>query len=72
MGALFLYNLVVLLLFTSLIYRIKPKNNCYPQSNVVLEKMPETNHSPEISRVLHAQNSKIFLTLPTSETGCTF
>lgn len=42
------------------IYTIKTKNknDCQPQSNVVLEQMSETNHSPEISRMPQAQNCK--------------
>lgn len=38
------------------IYMIKPenKNNCHPHLNVVLERMSETNHSPETSRMPQA------------------
>lgn len=42
------------------IYVIKPKNNCHPPSNLVLEKMSETNNSLEISRMPQAQNCKTF------------
>lgn len=60
-GSLFVQSCGAVALYIS-IYMIKTKNknDCQPQSNVVLEQMSETNHSPEISRMSQAQNCKTF------------
>lgn len=56
-GSLLVQSRGAVALYVS-IYMIntKNKNNCHPQSNVVLEKMSERNYSPEISRMPQAQN----------------